>query len=497
MIVLSREEMYACDKAAIEISGIPGQQLMENAGGNSAEFIRNYIQKSSGKVIIFCGAGNNGGDGFVIARYLKNWNYEVQIIFTGKEERFTPETRNNYNLCHDLKIPLTQIKDFEEWIALNINLNSFDLIIDAVLGVGFEGELRGWLKMLFADINKAESTRVAIDISSGTDANSGKADFSFNADHTLTMAAIKFGSLLNSGLSHAGKITVIDIGMPNHIISEKKPKGRLITNQNVVFPERKRHFHKGKYGRIAIIAGSPGFSGAAVMASRSALRAGAGLITLFHPKGMENIFETQLLEVMTKPIPDNIFELEEELSRFDTVLIGPGCGTSEKIKEIIFWLIDNWQKPLVIDADGLNIIALDHEILNQMHDREILLTPHVGEFSRLSGKTIAEIQNDPVNELESFCRKYRINVLLKSSTTIFSNGEKIVLDISGNDGLATGGSGDVLSGIIVSFCGQGLDIPDAAISASWLLGKTAEKIALKRKTPSIIPSDIINSIFLK
>jgi len=494
MIVLKREEMYRCDANTIAKAGIPGKELMENAGRNSAIYIRENILES-GRVIIFCGAGNNGGDGFVIARYLKEWGYLVTVMLTGKETRMTPETESNMRRCQLLNIEVKTLLSLTDWQKSGISLSSIDLVIDAILGVGFRGKLRGWLAELIEIINNQSKLIVAIDIASGTDADNGMASGSIRADFTLTMAALKYGSLLGEGAVCAGKTIVMDIGMPDKIIQEEAPKGRLATSRDIVFPLRKKHFHKGNYGRIAIIAGSKGYSGAAIMAARAALRAGAGLITLFHPAGMESIFETQLLEVMTRTLPDDVEKLWQQLERFDAILIGPGTGMETSITSILEMLIKRWQKPLVIDADGLNTLAKHPDWLSIAHNSNVLLTPHIGEFARLTGNSVQHIMENPIAILESFCNQYDIEVFLKSSTSIFSDGKVNFLEISGNDGLATGGSGDVLAGIIVSFIGQGLILMQAALAASNLMGITAEKLAKQRSTASIIPSDIIENLF--
>ncbi len=495
MFLLSREEMYDCDKFTIENRGIPGKKLMENAGRDSAEYIRDKILSPGNKVLIFCGGGNNGGDGFVAGRYLKDWDYEVEIILTGKTVKMSEETRENYEACLKNRITVHSADSFESWKEMDIDIGEFAIVVDAIFGVGLQGELRGWIVELIKEINNKSRMTVALDIASGIDANSGQAENAVIAQLTLTMAAKKYGLILGAGKFCSGKIEVINIGIPAEVIKDKSSSARLITEKSICFPERKPYYHKGDYGRIAIIAGSPGFSGAAILASRSALRSGAGLITLFHPKGMELIFEIQLLEVMTKTIPETMKEFQEILTRYDAVLFGPGVGMEAKAGAILDMLIDSWQKPLVIDADGLNIIGNKRDLLYRMAGKKVLLTPHIGEFSRLCGLNSLDILSDPVGILKQFCRDFQLKVLLKSSTTIFCDGTQLLFNATGNDGLATGGSGDVLSGIITSFIGQGLEISEAGISASWLMGRTAEKLAEKRETRSIIPSDIIDNLF--
>ncbi len=377
-------------------------------------------------------------------------------------------------------------------------LSEFDLIVDAIFGVGLKGTVSGWRTNVMDKINSAEKTVVAIDIASGVDANTGQAEVAVEADFTLTMANYKYGHFLGKGREKSGDTLVVDIGIPTTVYEKFPPKAKLVTSENVNYPLRSRFSHKGNYGRVGIIAGSPGFSGAAIMAARSALRSGAGIITLFHPAGMEQIFESQLLEVMTQPLPLVRGDKEgffNKLNTMDALLIGPGIGTTTQKKELIADILKFWRKPLVLDADALNILSRSRNLLDKIVDKPVVLTPHLGEFARLCNKSIADIQADPIKELMEFTQYYKCNVLLKSATTIFCDGENLIFDVSGNDGLATGGSGDVLAGIIISFLGQKLDITNAAISASYLMGETAERLAEIRKPASIIPSDIIEGLF--
>lgn len=522
MFVLSREEMYAIDKFTIENVGISGLQLMENAGKECAEFIRNELleysedvretlKESSEKntvketfsrfrIALFCGSGNNGGDGFVIARYLKKWQYSPEIFLMGNTDKMSPETLSNYNKCEELDIPINKIEKEPD------DLSDFDLIVDAIFGVGLKGEVQGWQADVINKINSSEKTVAAIDIASGIDANTGQAEIAVKADFTLTMAAIKYGQLLGTGREKSGEVLIIDIGIPEDVFLKFPLKGKLATCENVVFPHRSKFSHKGDYGRIGIIAGSPGFTGAAILSSRAALRSGAGMITLFHPPGLEMIFENQLIEVMTYTIPlflesgkesnelnsDGFFN---KLNSMDVLLIGPGIGTSTETVELLKQITASWNKPLILDADALNILADNKNILDDISGKQVILTPHIGEFARLCEVTTEDILKDPLHYLQNFTAKYNCNILLKSATSIYCDKTGFVFNITGNDGLSTGGSGDVLAGIITSFIGQKLSLKDAAVSASYLMGETAEKLAEIRKPASIVPSDIIENIF--
>jgi len=493
MFILSPEEIYAIDKFTIENVGIPGLQLMENAGKGCSEFINDLLSPES-KIAIFCGSGNNGGDGFVIARYLHNWQHTPEIFIVGSTDKMSPETISNYDKCKKLGIKINLIEKNPD------NLSTFDLIVDAIFGVGFRGEVKGWRAEVIKKINSAGKIVVAIDIASGIDANTGQTIVAIEADYTLTMAAMKYGHLLGKGRENSGEVLVIDIGVPDNVFKKFPLKGQLATYENVLFPYRSRFSHKGNYGRVGIIAGSPGFTGAAILASKAALRSGAGMITLFHPLGLETIFENQLLEVMTFTIPlphfkEDTEEFIDKLNSMDVLLIGPGIGKSEEMVELIKKITKSWNKPLILDADALNIISDNKKIIKDIAGKQVLLTPHIGEFARLCDTTIDEITKNTLKYLQDFVKKYKCNVLLKSATSVYCDEDKMVFDITGNDGLSTGGSGDVLAGIIASFIGQQLSLKDAAISASYLMGETAEKLAEIRKPASIIPSDIIENIF--
>jgi NAD(P)H-hydrate epimerase len=504
MNVLSRKEMYFFDKYTMEEVGISSKTLMETAGKGCSEFIRNNLLLPQSEVLICCGSGNNGGDGLVIARYLKEWGYLPQIVLLGKAEKMSPETSENFKKCQALKIKIDKVNSATEWQKLQIKTDDFDYFIDAIFGIGFRGRIKGWRRQVIEDLNKMEALKVAIDIASGIDADTGNAELALRVDYTLTMAALKYGHLLMPGREISGELKVIDIGIPSQLYEKFPPVASLVTEDSVQYPFRSRFYHKGYYGKVGIIAGSSGLSGAAVMASRAALRSGSGLITLFHPAGMQQIFETQLLEVMTYEMPawqtdleatPGFKEFQEKIFEMDVLLIGPGLGIATTTKKMLQYVLKNWPKPVVIDADGLNNLATDMQLLKMARSNQILLTPHIGEFCRLTGLDKNELNQDIIGALDDFIGKYKVKVLLKSCTTIFANSDHKIFDISGNDALATGGSGDVLAGIITSFLGQKLPVPQAASSASYLLGKTAEDLSGSRASASVIPSDIIENIF--
>ncbi len=493
MIILSKEEMRKADSLTINKIGIPGSILMENAGKSCANLI---LEKYSldNKILVFCGNGNNGGDGFVISRWLFQKGYSVKIIVIGNPDLMSQETKDNYILTQNLEIPTINFKNMKDISNL---IDKFNIAIDAIFGIGFHGKVKEPYLSIFKAINESSLTKISIDIASGINSNSGKIDTAIKANQTFTIAYPKYGQLIGKGREYSGEISVIDIGIPKKIIAEIQPKGRLISE--ISLPKRNQFSHKGMFGKIGLIAGSPGYSGAGIMACKSALKSGAGLVTLIHPKEMSMIFETQLLEAMTFGYSEKNYlsEIRNKISGMDAILIGPGLGTSKTALNILKMLLDDWKKPLVIDADGINLLSQNKNLLDLLAVKDVVLTPHIGEFSRLMGKTISEINDNPIQSIKEFYDKYRIPVLLKSFTSIFYDEDSLIFNTSGNDSLSTGGSGDVLAGIITSLLGQKMSLKNATINASLILGKTAEFVSKKmNSTRKVLPSDIIENLLI-
>jgi NAD(P)H-hydrate epimerase len=493
MIVLSKEEMREADYLTINKIGIPNEILMENAGKSCADFIVSKFSNDK-KILVFCGTGNNGGDGFVISRWLSQKEFSVKIILIGNMNKMSKVTKLNYRLTKLLDITTLEYSNKESIVS---EINTSDIIIDAIFGIGFYGKVAEPYLSIFREINLSSKTKISIDIASGIDSNTGNLDSAIKADYTLTISFPKYGQLIGKGREFSGEILNIDIGIPMKIIKQIQPKANLITNLSL--PVRNKFSHKGVFGKIGIIAGSPGYSGAGIMAGKSALKAGAGLVTLIHPQEMNFIFETQIIEAMTFGYSKKNYleEIKNKISGMDAILIGPGLGTSQTALNILKMLLSDWAKPLVIDADGINILSLNKELLEFLADKDVVITPHVGEFSRLVGKTVEEINDNPIQNIKNFYDKSHIPVLLKSFTSIFYDGDSLIFNISGNDALSTGGSGDVLAGIIISLLGQKMSIKEASVNASFILGKTAELVSEKmNSTRKVLPSDIIENLLI-
>jgi hydroxyethylthiazole kinase-like uncharacterized protein yjeF len=499
-IVVSTQQMKELDSRTIKEFGIPSRVLMENAGKGCAELLHNSFSGLLSKgVVVICGYGNNGGDGYVIARWLDYYGYDVSILTVCKGNS-SPETIANRDLCKKLLIEFIDFsdEDFEEFSEAVL----FDagVIIDAIYGINFKGKLNTQVAELIELVNETQALRVAIDIPSGVNADTGIAELAFHATLTLTMEAMKFGHLLGKGKLYSGIVDIIPIGIPDPLW-ENAEAAVLLDETVAHLPERNEFSHKGDYGRIAVFAGSPGFTGAAFLSSLAAVKAGAGLVTIFsHPEQMQ-IYDSKPYEVMVRAIPlqsegkINYTALAETLDKYDVILFGPGCTVSEFTLQTLNFILNEWHKCAVIDADGLNTLAQHPELYAHLADKPIIITPHWGEFCRLTGLSVEDLEQNCLTQLKQFVEAHKTKVLLKSNTSIYYDTEVTYINSNGNDGLSTGGSGDVLSGLIAGFLAQRMCPANAAGMAAYYLGLTAERLAEKQETLSITPTDILDYIF--
>lgn len=500
--VLSSKQMKAVDKRAIEELGIPARVLMEIAGKGCADYlIEHFPEELKGRVAILHGAGNNSGDGFVIARWLKHYGVDVALVCVHKSS-LTEDAAANYEICCSLKISTYIVETNEGWKWLKDSLNSCSMVIDAIFGIGFRGDLSANLSDLFRELNQVHAQRIAIDIPSGLNADTGTGDEAFEADCTLAIHAPKLGMMTANGKRKCGKLAVIPLGIPNYY-NEDIHAARLVNDASHSYPIRYYNAHKGTYGHVAVIGGSLGYTGSVKMSAMAALRAGAGLVHLHSRMNVQEYYIHLPPEIMFIPIAEDdeteilrkdILELMLEWA--DAILIGPGLGLDSYAKTALKTVITYGDIPTVVDADAIKLIAGDASLKKEIKRKNVLLTPHWGEFCTLAKLNITALHADVFGCLQSFTAKTKSQILLKSDTTIFSDNKRLMINITGNDGLATGGSGDVLAGIIASFAAQGMELGEAAINASYLMGKTAEYLATKRLTPSILPTDIIENLFV-
>jgi hydroxyethylthiazole kinase-like uncharacterized protein yjeF len=506
--------MRNIDKRTIEGIGISGLELMEKAGRGVAEAAREMLGDPAEKrVVIFCGRGNNGGDGFVVGRYLAQWGAKVEFFLTASKEEVQGDAKTNLKKALDLKLPIHEVLNEKEILSPT----EAHLIVDALFGTGFEGEISGYLKNLVEDINESGIPVLSVDMPSGLHSDTGQfTGTCVQATRTVTMALPKIGHFFFPGKAMSGKVSVVDIGVPPPVVEEENIDLNLITEEEVreMIPRRPPDAYKGTCGRVVLIAGSTGLTGAASLASLSSLRVGAGMAVLGIPKTLNPILEEKLTEVMTKPLPDvrkkgalalrGFGEVRELLKWGDCCAIGPGLGQHSETLELVRRLVSKLQMPAVIDADGLNAIAKDTSILKESK-APLILTPHIGELSRLNGVPIPEIAKNRIKYASDFAKGYNCVLVFKGAPTIISEpAGQIYVNPTGNAGMATAGSGDILTGILVGLLAQMLMLRnneevkkillDTACAGVFIHGLTGDLAKEEKGEMGMIAGDLMEKI---
>lgn len=506
MKLVTAEQMRAIDRRAIEGIGIPGLELMENAGRGIAEFIRDrvFAGKPAGKrVAVLCGAGNNGGDGYVIARYLHSWGAVPQVFLLADREKIKGDALANLTKLDDLEMEVFGAEITPEPGALSED----DLLIDAVFGTGFHGEVREPLKSILETVNQAGVPVLAVDTPSGVDINNGSiGGVGVRATYTATLALPKLGHYFYPVRGYCGHIEVIDIGIPEQVVEEQGIETNLITDEMVCewVPQHDPTAHKGDCGKLFIVAGSTGMTGAAVMAAESAMRAGSGLVKVGVPASLNDILEVKLTEAMTRPLPElrrprclalrSLGVILEEMRVADALCIGPGIGRHHETIELVQRLVKKLDRPAVIDADGLFPFSGETALLREC-EAPLVLTPHIGEFARLTGLGIGEVKADRIKSLQTYASEIGKVVLLKGAPTLVAtpNG-KLYVSQTGNPGMATGGSGDVLTGVIGALLGYGIEATYAAAAGAYLHGLAGDIAATESGVFGLVAGDILSSL---
>ena len=494
-------QMKEMDKKAIE-TGIPDIILMENASIKSFyKIIEHYGDVKGSLVVSFVGAGNNGGDALAISRHLYNNGANVFVYILIDESKLNPSPKTNFEIIKNMGIQHKFVfneDDFNEEL-----IKECDIIIDGIFGTGLSRSVEGRFKRAIELINKSDAFVVSVDIPSGIKADTGEVmGVAVEADLTPTFALAKPGHFLYPGRSYAGVLEVVDISTPRYVIDEFDPDFIALDDGEIELLYRDETAHKGNFGHLAIVGGSIGKSGAVIMASKAALRCGVGLVSAVIPDSINTAFESNVLEAMSYPVQssgghfskDAIGEVLDFVSNKDAVCLGMGLGVSDDTKELVKKLL-KVDKPMIIDADGLNCLAYFKDELKSRKALTIL-TPHPKEFSRLLGADTKEVLNNRLDLVKQFAQQFNVILVLKMADTLIAtpNG-KIYINTTGNVGLATGGSGDVLSGMIGAFLAEGYDPVQAAINGVYLHGLAAD-IAVENGLTyeSLQPIDVIGHI---
>lgn len=505
MKVALNEEMRMIDKTAIEKYGIPGIVLMENAGISVVNEIINDFSLNS-KFTIVCGRGNNGGDGFVVARHLHNKGYKIKVFILGKKDGIRGDALINYNIIKNLGIDITEIVYDDDLIKLKENLIDYHIVVDALFGTGLNKEVCGIPERVINIMNKYSRHIISVDIPSGIGGNDGNVfKVAVRADKTVTFGLPKCGNLIYPGAEYNGELVIRDIGIPNDAIKNMELKHNLIDLDLIKdnLPSRKKDTHKGSYGRANVIAGSAGMTGAAILTCKSALRTGLGLLRLYIGESLNHIVKAGAPEAITVPLQEmrkgviginHIERIIENTKETDVLAIGPGCGNTAELSEITKHVLADVEVPIVLDADGLNVLSKNIEWLRDKKSK-IVITPHLGEMSRLTGIPIEEIKNNLIRVTKEFSEKWEVIVVLKGASTIVSSPEgETFINTNGNPGMATAGSGDVLTGIITGLIGLGLNPLNAAVTAVFLHGLTGDKVAFEKGEYGLLAGDLVETL---
>lgn len=507
MKVVTAEKMQEIDKGAIQKYGIPEVILMENAGIEVTNVAKTILTSLEGKkVCIFAGKGNNGGDGFVVARQMFYQGAKVKVFILGEMESIQHSAKVNLNILQNMNIDIVPIKSERDWDKVKVALAFSDCVIDALLGTGFRAPLQESMKNLIETINFSGKPIIAIDIPSGVDASTGQIDtIAICATATVTFGLLKIGLIFYPGADYTGEIFIKNIGFPYSLLQDEGIKQTIITNSIVrsQLPERNGDVHKGLCGRVLVIAGSKGMTGAAALASMASLRAGAGLVTLAVSESVHDILSSKLTEVIIKTLPEENEELiyEESLktlmdlsNKNDVVVIGPGLGRNPSTVQIIQKFIEQTDKQLVIDADALYALSKNTNVLEEK-SRMPILTPHLGEMARLINKSTDEIKNNLISTARETAELFQSIIVLKDSRTVVAYPDgNVYINTRGNAGMATAGSGDVLAGIIGALAAQHNNSNfDSAVCGVYLHSMAGD-IAASSGMIGLIASDIVQAI---
>lgn len=482
-------QMKAADQYTIQKLGVPSLELMEHAAQACVQVLEDEKVDLS-HVCVVCGSGNNGGDGFAIARILQNNRYSVETFCVGNPEHYTEETQEQMHRLQECGGKITYGMPQE---------NSYSVVIDAVFGVGLSRKVEGRYRQVIEQMNRMRGTKFAVDIPSGLSATTGCIlGCAFKADYTVTFQLKKIGLELSQGRTMAGRVIVPDIGVSTDSICEDQEIVRTAGKDiyRKMLPDRPEDSNKGTYGRLLVIAGSKGMAGAAYLNAHAAYMTGAGLVRIYTSSDNREILQTLLPEAIITTYEEyNKEELLSLLTWADSVCIGSGLGMSRLSEKILKTVIEYVKVPCLIDADGLNLLAENKNYLNQMAERRFVITPHMKEMSRLTGTPVEELKADRIQILKDFISRYRITCVLKDSRTLIASEEKgIRMNLTGNSAMAKAGSGDVLAGVISGWMVQGKEAEDAAELGTYIHGLSGDLAKFEKGVYSVMARDLIEYI---
>ena len=507
MRILNAAQMRDADRHTIEEIGIPSLVLMENAGRQVVAAIEAAFETNlDGRVAVLCGRGNNGGDGFVVARTLLQRGIDTAVFVIGSVADVRGDARTNLDILGRLGVTVVEINDEQTWELHFSEIARCSLIVDAIFGTGLRSPVGGMLETVIADVNAADIPIVSIDLPSGMSADSPHLiGDCIDASLTVTLAALKLPLVLPPGEAYAGDVVIADIGIPHEVLEAVEgARVDLLTPEQLrgLVGPRAADAHKGDFGRLTLAAGSMGKTGAAYLAAMGALRSGAGLVTVATPAQCLPIVASMGPAYMTIDLPDDgagmvaasaVDRLLEQTH--DVIACGPGLGRSENVAEFVRALLDRSTCPLVLDADAITVMADDPGRLSGSEERTVIITPHPGEMARLIGTSIGDVQHNRLDVATDFATTHRVHVVLKGHRTVIATPEgHVFINPTGNPGMATGGTGDVLTGMIAAWLAQLLDAEAACRLAVFLHGAAGDLAEAREGQAAMTATDLLDHL---
>jgi hydroxyethylthiazole kinase-like uncharacterized protein yjeF len=504
MRLVRSSEMKEMDRLTIQDLGVPGVVLMENAARGAARiFLEHFVPPGNSRVVIVCGRGNNGGDGYVMARYLHQAGLQVTVMVLSELQKISGDALINLEIVRRMGLEIMEVPSEKEWAKCQKVISSCDFVIDGILGTGLNSGVEGFYGRVIRKINTLNKPVTAIDIPSGLNADTGQImGAAIKAALTVTFGFPKLGQLIFPGADLVGRLTRIDIGIPEEVSRRVPARYRVIEPQDFreLLHDKREDIHKGSRGHLLILAGSTGKTGAATLAALGALRAGAGLVTLGIPRSLNPILENKLTEAMTCPLPETedgslsleaAEEIRDLLEGKTALAIGPGLSTHKETSALVRHVLATCPLPMVVDADALNALSAHHEVLTSCKGRAIL-TPHPGEMGRLAGLKNADVQADRVGVAEAFVKRHGCFLVLKGARTLIADPDgRIHINPTGNAALSSGGTGDVLTGLMGGFLARGWPADKAAIVGAYSHGLAADRLAEEMGQAGILAGELL------
>lgn len=485
--IVNSEEMKFCDSSTISHFGVPSIVLMERAALCVVSQIPQEITKG-GSILIACGNGNNGADGLAAARLLYQKGCDVAVAKISDSRACTKENQMQLDIINNYQIRVVDSIPEQD---------AYDCIIDALFGVGLSRPPEGIYAQWIDALNQKSGYKVAVDIPSGISADTGQVyPSSFRADLTVTFAYYKIGQIVYPGCEKCGKVVVQEIGITDESWLSRRPSCFMLDEADLqCLPRRPKRSNKGTFGRVLVIAGSTNMAGAALFCAKAAYRTGCGLVKIYTPADNRVILQNALPEAILSEYDcdDEKTNLQKAIQWADVIAIGPGMGTDQKACRILAQTLQEADVPLVLDADALNMIAAQPQLLERASSQWIL-TPHLGEMARLTGKQIPEIQDTVFDTAKEFAERHRLTVVLKDAVTVTAAPAAVYLNTSGCSAMAKGGSGDVLTGMIAALLAQGMQPEQAAAMGVYIHGRSGEAAAQQKGEYSVLAADLIDAI---